>query len=304
MSHSNNHIDLSTVRFAATGLAARLADLFSRNRRRFKSIALVLALALFCGGLIISLQASPDIWARIRIGPLLVILLVATPVGLAINAMDFQVLARLSGVDVRFRQAVEIAVYTRAANMLPIPGSMAVRMAALKSRGATFKRSGGLIFLLTVIWGGVGFCFSGAWLAVQAPPVFSVSFTMIGVAMLTGCAMAVRRFRLDPVVVLQAAGLRFLAIALDALVLMIAVWAVGAEAAYHQTAILVVSSFVASVAPAGLGVRETIIALLSPIAGIDAATGFLAGAVVRFAGMAFLAACSLVMAVLSRRSDR
>ena len=292
------------MRFAAAGAAARLAAWFSRHKKRVKSIGLVVALALFCGGLIISLQASPDIWARIRIGPLLAILLVATPVGLAINAMDFQVLARLSGVHVRFWPAVEIAIYTRAANMLPIPGSMAVRMAALKGRGATFKRSGGLIFLLTVIWGGVGFCFSGAWLAVQAPLVFSASFTAIGVAMLAGCCVAVRRFRLDPFIVSQATGLRFLAIALDALVLMVAVWAVGADAAYHQTAILVVSSFVASIAPAGLGVRETIIAILSPIAGIDPATGFLAGAAVRFASMAFLAACSLALVVANRGNGR
>ena len=95
MSHSHNHIDLSTMRFAAAGAAARLAAWFSRHKQRVKSIGLVVALALFCGGLIISLQASPDTWARIRIGPLLAILLVATPAGLVINAMDFQVLAGL-----------------------------------------------------------------------------------------------------------------------------------------------------------------------------------------------------------------
>ena len=289
--------------FIVTALSAYGDRVFrwgTKHKHRLKPIALFAALILFCGGLFLSLRASPDILQRMRLGPLLVILLGVVPVGLAISAMDFQILARLSQVKVRFWPAVEVTIYTRAANMLPIPGSLAVRMAVLRERGATLRRSGGLMFLLTAIWGGVGFCFSAAWLAFQAPPVLAISFAFIGIAILASCCVAVRRFKLDPTLVSFSAGLRLGFIALDALVLMIAVRAIGVDAAYHQTAILVVSSFIASIVPAGLGVRETIVAFLAPIAGIDAATGFLAAAVVRFMGMGSLAMCSLMLVGLGR----
>lgn len=287
----------------AAGLFNRARGWAVTHKRPLKLFALIVALTLFCGGLFLSLRAHPDILDSIKLAPLLVLLLIVSPIGVAISAVDFQLLGRLSGVAVGFWRAAEVTIYTRAANMLPIPGSMAVRMAILKGRGATFTRSGAMMFLFTAIWGGVGFCFSAFWLSFQAPPMLAAFFGVTGAVILAGCWIAVRRFRLDPMLVLQAAGIRFAVIALDAFALMVAIWAIGADAAFYQTATLVVSSFIASIVPAGLGVRETVIAIMAPVAGIDAATGFLAGAVVRFTVVAFLAGSSLVM-LAAHRSHR
>lgn len=274
----------------------------SLHRAMLKRLGLGVALCLFAGGLFLSLRANPDILGHLRAGPLLIIFSVTLPAGMALSALDFQVLARLSGATIGFWSAVQVNIYSRAANMLPIPGSIAVRMAVLKGHGTAFHRSGGLILLMTAIWGGIGFCFSAAWLAIQAPPALAGAFAAIGIAILTACAVVAHRKRLDWPLLSQAAGLRFALVVVEALALMLALRAIGVDAGYHQTAILVVASFMAGIVPAGIGVRETLIALLAPIAGIDPATGFLAATAARITGMTFLAICATIGLTLARRT--
>jgi len=299
--NENPHIvDVSGVVSILSRYASHVFAWASENKRKLKPIAMFAALLLFCVGLFLSLRVSPDILGRIDIGPLLVILLITLPVGLMINAVDFQVMARLSGVTVKFWSAAEIVLYSRAASLLPIPGNFAVRMTALKAQGATFKRSGGLMFLFTAIWGGLGFCFSAIWLAFQAPLFLTVAFAATGLALLSACFWFVHRTKLELRAVLTAAVLRFALIALEAVTLMMAVRAIGVDAQYHQTAILVVAPFLAGIVPAGFGVRETLIAMLAPIAGIDPATGFLAGAAARVTGMTFLTSCTILAFIVRR----
>jgi uncharacterized membrane protein YbhN (UPF0104 family) len=47
--------------------------------------------------------------------------------------------------------------------------------------------------------------------------------------------------------------------------------------------------------PSGLGVREAIIALISPIVGVDPATAFLAAAAGRIVGLVWMAALGIVV---------
>lgn len=287
---------VSTLTTILSGAFTWLVD----NKRKFKPVALSLSLLLFSGGLFLSLRASPDILEHVEIGPFLVIVLVTAPAALAISAADFLLLARLAGVRVNFWQAVETTIYTRAANMLPVPGSMAVRMATLKGRGATFKRSGGLMFLFTAIWGGAGFCFSAVWLSVAGVPEFALLFAAIGIAILAACTVVVRRADLELRMVMAAAGLRFTLVALEAFTLMMAVRAIGVDAEYQQTAILVVASFLAGLMQIGIGVREALLAVLAPLAGIDAATGFLAGVAARIGGMTVLAISATIILIAQR----
>jgi hypothetical protein len=175
---------------------------------RLRPIALVLALLLFCAGLFLSLRATPDLLTRINLAPLVLVFLVTIPVTIMASAIDFIFLARLSGVRVGLLPAIEVTLYTRAANMLPIPGSIAVRMAVLKTHGATFKKSGALMFLLTAIWGALGFCYSAAWLAGQAPSYLTILFALIGGLVLCGCAAAVIAMRLDRSLVAGSAAMR------------------------------------------------------------------------------------------------
>ncbi|MDX1422338.1 MAG: hypothetical protein R3322_04310 [Kiloniellales bacterium] len=273
----------------------------SLNRDGLRRVGLIAALALFAGGLFLSIRANPDVLGQLSVAPLLVLLCVALPIGLALSAADFQVMGAMSSCRVGFWPAVRICLYSRAANMLPIPGSLAVRMGALKVHGVTFRRSGGLIILFTLIWGGIGFCFSALWLALQAPWELSAIFGLIGLAILAGCTYFAHRTGLSLPLFLAAAVYRFGLVVVEAYALMMGIHAIGAAAEYQQAAILVVASFLSSVVPAGIGVRETLIAILSPMAGIDPATGFLAATTTRIVGMAFLALLTAISYAASRR---
>lgn len=279
---------------------SRLRDWLACHRARIKPVLMTLAVLLFCGGLFLSLRATPEFLDTVRIRPLILITLCLVPCVLFICALDFQMLARLCGVKAPLLSALEVIIYTHAANMLPIPGSITVRLAALKARGVALQRSGGVMLLFTLLWCSAAFCYSAAWLAFQAPMMIAAPFAATGFALLVFCVVAISRFRLDPKAMALVGGLRFSLVAFDALILLVAVHAVGGEAAYQQTAILVVSSCVASIVPAGIGVRETVIAMLAPFAGIDPATGFLAGAAARFSAMAFLAVASVFIMAARR----
>ncbi len=284
---------MTTLRMFTAELSARAQDWVVRRKGRLRSIALIAAIILFIVGLALSLKATPDLLERLRLWPLLIVLFLIIPVTIVLSALDFQLLAKLSGARAGFWRAAEVVIYTRAANMLPIPGSIAVRMAVLKGAGTTFRRSGGLMVLFTLIWGGIGFCYSAFWLSVQGILSFASAFTFVGLLILTACIVLARRFRAEPSGLVGAALLRFGMIALEAMALVYALEGVGVSANYEQSAILVVASFSASVVPVGLGVRETLIAALAPVAGIDPASGFLAAAIVRFLAMSFLALTSV-----------
>ena len=261
----------------------------AEQRARLHRVALVIALLLFAGGLFLSLRANPDILSRADPVPLLGLVLITLPLGLALNALDFQVMARICEARVGFWPAFRISVYSRAANMLPIPGSMAVRMGVLKAHGVTFRRGGGLILLFTLIYGAMGFCYSAVWLSFQAPVLLAAAFGVTGTAMLGLAAVLVDRAMIAWPQITRAAALRLGIVAMDALALMFALHAVGVAIGYEKTAILVVAGFLASLFPAGIGIKESVVALLSPIAGIDPAAGFLAAAAARVVSTGFLA---------------
>lgn len=293
----------SELAVSFAGTYDRIVAWLSLKRDRLRRVGLLIALTLFAGGLFLSVRANPNILDQLSIWPILALLFLTLPLGFAISAADFQVMARMSGFSVGFWPALRIILYSNAANMLPIPGSLTVRLGALKVYGATLRRSGGLIVVFTLLWGGIAFCFSAAWLAMQAPLELSIGFGLIGVAILAGCTFIAFRMRLSPRLLLAAASCRFGLVVVEAFALMMAMRSVGVGAEYHQTAILVVAPFLSSVVPSGVGVRETIIAVLSPIADINAASGFLAATAARVAGMAFLAALTLILYAATRRNS-
>ena len=302
MSASGNHTH-SAEGFTHESLFAQLYVWLEGNRKRFKKIALGLALTLFCSGLFFSLRAHPDIFRNLSLAPVLLIFFLSLPAGIAASAVDFQTLARLTGVKVAFFRAVEIVIFTRAANMLPVPGSFAVRMGALKMEGVNLKHSGKLMVVFTLVWAGIGFGYSAVWLSMQAPLLWTFVATGLGVTFFGAAVFGAYVLSFPWEMFARVTLLRFALVALDALSLMFAFQAIGVGAGYEQTAILVAAGFMSCLVPAGIGVREAAIAAISPAAGIDPGAGFLAATVSRLTGMAFLALGALVAALASQRHN-
>ena len=291
-----------------SGARARMAEALSRlveagertvdwaraRRRRIRPVALGIALALFFGGLVLSVAARPETLVRVDPLPLLLVAFGTLPLSLLLGALDFRLMARLAGVQVGYAVAIETVLYSRALNLLPVPGSLTVRLAVLKGSGATLARAGGLSLLFTAVWAGLGLCFSAIFLSSHAPWLAG-GFAVVGTGLLAICALAGRTRGVGGQAFLAISALRLGFVVIEATTLLLGLRALGVSADFGQSAILVAASSITTLFPAGIGVRETLVAALAPLAGIPAAVGFLAAAALRGVGLAFLAICAGVM---------
>jgi uncharacterized membrane protein YbhN (UPF0104 family) len=214
-------------------------------------------------------------------------------------------MTRLGGREVGWPAAFEVSVYTSAANMLPLPGGVLTRIAALRGLGIGVGRGSLLTLLGLGLWGGVAFVFSGAWLLRGGEAGAGAAFLAIGAALLGPALAGCLRMTRDPRLLAGLLLVRLGSIGLEAARMALAIRALGAAIAFEEASIFVVASFlgtVVSIAPAGLGVREAVVAGLSPFVGVDPALGFLAATVNRAVGMAGLAVtASALLRIQARR---
>jgi hypothetical protein len=59
---------------------------------------------------------------------------------------------RMTGRSVGWLSAMDVTIYGSAANMLPLPGGVLVRIAAMKAHGTAFRR-GGTLIMFGALWG-------------------------------------------------------------------------------------------------------------------------------------------------------
>ena len=57
--------------------------------------------------------------------------------------------------------ALEVTIYTSAANMLPIPGGVITRLGGMRARGVGMKQGSWMVLLFAGVWAGAAFLLSG-----------------------------------------------------------------------------------------------------------------------------------------------
>ncbi|MGD8837952.1 MAG: hypothetical protein PVI70_00005, partial [Gammaproteobacteria bacterium] len=102
----------------------------------FGRIALGCATVFLVAGLLYSYISQPQVLNELVLWPVMLLILIGVPLTLCLNAVEFGILARLGRVEVTMLKALEITLLGSAANLLPLPGSTMVRVAALKAAGA------------------------------------------------------------------------------------------------------------------------------------------------------------------------
>jgi hypothetical protein len=277
-------------------------DWLSGNRRRLQRIALALAAFCFVVGLAWALRAFPES-QRLDIWPLAALLFLCVPLIMLCNATEFLVMSRVAGVRMGWSASLETTVYASAANMLPLPGGVITRIAALKAGGATIRAGSMITALFVGIWGGTAFCYSGAWLAIAGHQALGGMFAAGGAGLMGLCAVAASRLHARISDLAIAFAIRLFSLLVEVLRHMLAIWALGAAIGFGEASIFAVSGFVGSavsVVPAGLGVREFVVAALSPLIALPAAVGFLSAAVNRMVDMVGLAILSTILFFLRR----
>ena len=275
-------------------ISDRVIGWVSERRDRWRRYGLIGALVLFTGGLAWSASSIGDLYSRVEPAPLLILFAIGAPVGMVLNSVELWAISRIAGGPIGWRASLEITVYGSATNMLPLPGAALTKVAAMKAHGIGYGKGSAMILLSYAIWGGLAFLYSGGALWLLGQGTAAAGFLALGCTLLLGGAFGFARFgtwRLIGVVALM----RLVSFPLEALRYMLALAALSASVAFTQASVFVVASFLGSavmLAPSGLGIGETMVALLSPLIEVDPAFGFTAAAAGRAVWMAGLMLCA------------
>jgi len=257
------------------------------RRSRFRSLLFGAALAVFLAGALFSarrLQLSfEDIdwrWVALVAGA-------GGPATLLLNAGEFRLLARMTGVGLTFRHALHVTAVAAGLNWLPVPAAAATRVAALGYAGVGLPRATAFVLNLFVVWAGLATAAVGVALTASAPTAGAL-VTVGGITVGAGGCWFFLHMNAPRSLVAGVLAFRTLLLVVDAVRLWACLLAIGVPTPLWRSAAIAASSVVgsaASVIPAGLGVHEIAAAFLAPIAGIPGTGGFLAAGVNRIAGL-------------------
>ncbi|HEX5365471.1 MAG TPA: lysylphosphatidylglycerol synthase domain-containing protein [Acidimicrobiales bacterium] len=299
-------VTTSTTERPARGRAAATAvDLARRLRRAAGRPALrpwlLGATALVFGALVVvSFRALPAN-RTIRPGLLAVLVLVATPSTLVLNALQYRTMAAALDHRIGLRSAMRVSIVATVVNYLPIPapGGIAVRTAALARRGSTVRSAVSINAITGVVWAGVAALVAG--LALVGDDELAARggvAAAVGAVAVAGSALLVRRTtarwrRLFAELVATQAGL----VVTSGIRVWLSLAAIGQPTSLGAALAISGSTVVAAmvgIAPAGLGLREAIAGGLAAGVGVPVASAVAASALDRVASQAGLLLCAPV----------
>lgn len=280
--------------------AGRLLRSGADERPWLKKAVLVVAVIAFAAGIILSLKSYPNSLAELNWDAILIMALIATPATLGLNALEFLLSARLVGQRISFGRALNVTIVGSAANLLPLPGAAMVRVAALKSGGATLRSGLFATAILAAMSLGLGFAYSGTWALAISQSLLGVGLVAAGFLALLMAGLVARELYGESRVVAGLMAVRLGLITLDAYRTFLAFAAISYPASFAQASVITISTVLAAivaVVPSGLGLREGIAALAAPLVGLNAAAAFLAMSLSRIVSLSVVLLLTLLLIV-------
>lgn len=286
------------IEFLRRVLARRAQPLPARKERTL----LVVALVFVVGLTVIAWRSSGLGLGDLRWWAVAVSLLVAAPVSLWLRALEFDVAARLLGQRPPMSRSLQVAVLASAANLLPLPGSLIVNVRSLSEDGAPYSSALGASAVPGLTWLGVVGTVGGAAMVVNDALLVGLAVLGGGVVALSTAARlfvttAPRGAR--PALALRVVLVELGWLAISATRLTLALVALRESATLTQAlALSVAGALTVAIGffPAGLGIREILVAALAPLVGLPFATGVLVGVLDRAIWLTFLGAAAAVVA--------
>lgn len=251
----------------------------------------VFAVVLFFTGAAISFLNLSEL-PELNAWPLLLLATVGVPANILLGARRFQVSADVINAHYSFRASVGITLTSMAANILPLPGGVAIRLLALKRNSSTYSQAAGVTGVTALLWLATAAVVAAValWL-LNAGNMLTVLFLVAGVfctvtSLIWLVAMGARYSQLGELVAVQ-----FAMVLLDAARLWLAALGLGFSIAFERIAVLTMSSVASAAvgfAPGGLGVRELAAAGLAPLVDVSPAVAFLVTGVDRLIGLVLI----------------
>lgn len=270
---------------------------------RARRILVLVAMAVFLAVSIPSLGALQDGPAlRPEILPLLI--LVTTPLTVLGNAAEYRAMGAINGHRISWRDASQLTILAAVANLLPLPGGVAVRTQALHRKGTSYRRALGANLAAGLAWIGCGALVVGLLLAFD-PDHRLLALGLLAASLILIAVVGGLLRRADP-----GGARRHLArlVAIEGGIVAISatrVWlafAVLGIAARPTQAVVISGSVIVAAAvgifPAGLGLREALAGAIAVAVDMSARQAVLATAADRVAaqlGLAVVAGCSALL---------
>jgi uncharacterized membrane protein YbhN (UPF0104 family) len=234
---------------------------------------------------------------------LLVAFVVAAPATLGLKMLEYDAAARLVGTRAHFRRALDVSVVSSAANLLPIPGSLIVTTHALSEQGATYGEAAFASAIPSLAWLGIAGLIGGVSIVAAGSAIVG-ALVAVGGAVCLGIA-GVMFLRSAPPHGRPQLAVRIVVIettwvGLSGFRMWLALRAIGVTATPAQVLALAVAGAMAvaiGFLPAGLGAREALIALLSPIINLPLSQGVVLGVIDRVVWVTFLALAAVALSI-------
>jgi hypothetical protein len=272
-----------------TGLgvvAQKLTEAFARlsKRRNTSNFWIVVATIGFLAGGWLAARSVDFLNITVQAGPLVLVAVVGVPVSALLTAREYHISTKVAGIEVPFVDALRTSVTATAANLLPLPGGVVVRVSELTRSGTPPLVATGLTVAMGVTWIGTAALASSVALVFASNPIPAALFAIGGASAL---ALGMLGFRRAPNA-MRLFGATLLvelaSVIVDSARLWLVFRSVGATYSLAEPTVISLSNVLASAAgifPGGLGLREVLAAALAPLVLVRPGLAFLTTAINR-----------------------
>lgn len=277
---------------------SKAVEWWRSNKARVRKLGLPLAILLFVGGLYLSLKSAPDIFERLQLLPFLLAILIGAPIHVLLNAYVLTQSARYDEKEMAFANAVEVTLMGSAANLLPIPGAVLSKIGGLKAHGLSAAKITQILLLTALIWGALSFFWAGVAALILGSVYVAMLFGAVG-AVMTMAIYFLQRGRRGGAPLARIGLVRLLNLPVEAIRFIVLMAIAGVSLNIVEASIFSVAGFVATssmIFPAGLGIYEATVALLSQLVSVDPAVAFLVSVIGRIAYLIGLLLTAILLA--------
>ncbi|WP_305987510.1 hypothetical protein [Roseibium sp. MMSF_3544] len=253
--------------------------------RKWRLPLLAFGAILFVGGGIYSLSRLDIGFADIEFGPFAALLFLMGPLSLVYGAVSMMLTARAAGVPMPFGKSFRVSCIAQTAEILPLPGGAMVRGAALVNEGATVARSTGIVLANALLW--ISCAAFAAGLSIPSNGPIGWLFAAGGFVMAT-LSVSWLTYVSGPRIAFLSLALRFAGLGLMAVRMFFAFAVLSLPVAFVESFVFsfaIIAGSASSIAPGGLGISESIAALMATTTQTLPAAAFVAVALNRIVAL-------------------